>query len=190
MFLATHTLPAPPTTTSLTDESFPSPKTTPAITAAIQHIDRLFKRAIFGAESSEAGPEISIPWLNWLTFHLPSSDTVLNYLTKAIFFAIFFLVLLILKILLGMILLSYARARYASMKQREQESSSAEGKRLGGGGVTELGDDKRRWIYEDDAEGLRKMRDREKDTREKEAKGEGKSLGSVERYAMVAKRIW
>ena len=57
--------------------------------------------------------------------------------------------------------------------------------------MVELGDERRRWIYEDDPEGLKKMRDREKDTREREGRGNNnKGLTHVERYAMVAKRIW
>jgi hypothetical protein len=190
MFLATHTSIPPPSTTSLSGETYASPETTPAIKAAIQHIDDLFKRAIFGAESNQTGSIINIPWLESVTLQLPSFDTILTHLATVLFFTIFFLLLLILKILLGMILLSYARGRYAGMKTREQESAQAEGKRFGGWGVVELGDERRRWIYEDDPDGLKKMCDREKDSREKEARGGGKSLSTVERYAMVAKRIW
>ena len=190
MFLATHTSTPLPSTTSL-DSAFASPETTPAIKAAIQHIDNLFKRAMFGAETTGTGPIIKLPWLNAMSFQLPALDTVLTHLATILFFTIFFLLLLILKILLGMTLLSYARARYGSMQKREKETSRAESKRFGGWGMVELGDERRRWIYEDDSEGLKKMRDREKDTREREGRGNStKGLAHVERYAMVAKRIW
>ena len=95
------------------------------------------------------------------------------------------------------------------MKIREGVSSLADGRRLGGWGMVEVGMDKRRWIYEDDAEGLKWLREREARGREKEReereavrevmketegnKEGGKrprGLGSVRRYSMVAKRIW
>ena len=90
------------------------------------------------------------------------------------------------------------------MKAREAESASVDSKRVGGWGVVETGDERRRWIYRDDEEGLRRVREREKE-REKEREGgkdkeggakgkekerEGKGLAGVERYAMVGKRIW
>ena len=190
MFLATHTSTPLPSTTSL-DNAFASPETTPAIRAAIQHVDNLFKRALFGAETTGTGPVIMLPWLNAMSFQLPALDTVLTHLATILFFTIFFLLLLILKILLGMTLLSYARARYGSMQKREKETSRAESKRLGGWGMVEVDDERRRRIYEDDSEDLKKIRDREKDTREREGRGNStKGLAHVERYAMVAKRIW
>lgn len=75
--------------------------------------------------------------------------------------------------------------------------STAEGKRVGGWGVVEVDEEKRRWIYEDDAEGLRRVERREKGEREsgkgrekeKERERE-KGFGGVRRYDMVAKRIW
>lgn len=79
------------------------------------------------------------------------------------------------------------------MKAREKESSHAEGRRPGGLGVVEVGEEKRRWIYEDDPEGARKLREREMEAR---ARAEGAVMGGredlrgVERYSMVAKRIW
>lgn len=95
------------------------------------------------------------------------------------------------------------------MKLREGLSSLANGKRLGGWGMVEVGEDKKGWIYEDDAEGLKGLREREARGREKEreerewTKGVMKEtdgnkeggkrpggLGGVRRYSMVAKRIW
>jgi len=143
---------------------------------------------------------------------LPTYITVyfrLSNLTTITLFALAFLLLLTLKLLLGMILLSFARRRYKDMKVRESESSLTDGKRLGGWGMVEMGEDRRRWIYEDDAEGLKGLREREARGREKERerregvrevmketngnKEGGKrpgGLGSVRRYSMVAKRIW
>lgn len=114
---------------------------------------------------------------------------------------IVWLVLLIVKLFLGMFLLRYSRDRYSRMKIREhavaagkaeKESYDAKGKRIGGFGAVELGDDRRRWIYADDPDGLKKVRDRDKkmeDRREKGGDGE-KDLSGVMRYEMVAKRIW
>ncbi|KAK2828959.1 hypothetical protein FQN49_007233 [Arthroderma sp. PD_2] len=67
------------------------------------------------------------------------------------------------------------------------------GRRVGGWGAIELGDDRRRWIYADDPEGLRKVRDREERGRNEKASGPGSGahgLENVKRYEMAAKRIW
>ncbi|PTU24402.1 hypothetical protein P175DRAFT_0497535 [Aspergillus ochraceoroseus IBT 24754] len=129
-----------------------------------------------------------------------------------------FVVLLILKLLLGMVLLACARSRYKTMKHREgvsaaQTSSSTTtttttttpgvaegsgtarardyvvegGRRAGGWGVVEVNEDHRRWIYADDAEGLRRLKEKEKD---KGPKGDELRLDHVQRYEMAAKRIW
>ena len=76
------------------------------------------------------------------------------------------------------------------MKERESVSTHAEGRRVGGWGVVEVDEDKRRWIYDDDPEGLRKLREREAQVKEREREGAGKGFGGVSRYSMVAKRIW
>ena len=52
----------------------------------------------------------------------------------------------------------------------------------------EVDEDKRRWIYKDDPDAARKLRERERDVRER--KGEEESFGGVTRYSMAAKRIW
>ena len=198
MFLATHS-PSPPSpslATSLT-EDYADPQATPAIKAALQHIDRLFKRAIFGPDSVIGGAtadtplSFSIPFLSSVDNYLPTLDALLTHLTTVVFFSLLFLVLLSLKLLLGMALLSLARRRYAGMKAREKESSTADSKRFGGWGMVETGDERRKWIYEDDPEGLRRVREREeKDGKGGEGRKEGRKLDSVERYAMVGKRIW
>lgn len=140
------------------------------------------------------------------------------YIFTVILLITIFLVLLIFKLLLGMGLLAYSRRRYQGMKLAEYERNhphahssphngiqppsittdavsqkgrgyAVEGsKRIGGWGVVEVGEDRRRWVYADDPEGLRRVRAYE----EKEVKkgSEEGSFDHVQRYEMVAKRIW
>ncbi|KAJ5173267.1 hypothetical protein N7492_005860 [Penicillium capsulatum] len=117
-----------------------------------------------------------------------------------------FIVLLILKLLLGMGLLAFARSRYKKMKSAESEPRrsshpqlngdsaprkdefNVEGsRRAGGWGMVEVGDEKRRWIYADDPEGLRRVK--EKEDRDKN-KDKDLKIDHVQRYEMVAKKIW
>ncbi|KAL9012943.1 MAG: hypothetical protein Q9173_002338 [Seirophora scorigena] len=172
MFLATH-LP-PPVASTATSLSVDSTSTSPATTAAIQHIDHMFRRAIgrstFGAASSS--PISILHPMSWL-HQSWSTDDIIALFTMLTFFLILFLCLLIVKLLLGMILLSYARGRYKGMKEREAESVQAEGRRVGGWGVVEVDEDKRRWIYMDDKEGAKRAREREERAREMQEKGGG-----------------
>jgi hypothetical protein len=128
--------------------------------------------------------------------HLPasiaSSSAFANFSTILIFLLVF-LVLLTIKLVLGMLLLAFARSRYRSMKEREKNPIHhvEGGRRVGGWGVVEVDDDKRRWIYEGDAEAARQLREREE--REKARRDTGTREGAfekVKRYEMVAKRIW
>ncbi|KAJ5164353.1 Membrane protein/CMV receptor [Penicillium coprophilum] len=113
-----------------------------------------------------------------------------------------FIVLLILKLLLGMVLLAFARSRYRKIKARESErkqSGSESGaprsrdfhvegsQRVGGWGVVELGDEKRKLIYADDPDGLRRVK--EKEEKDKSKDGEF-NVDHVQRYEMIAKKIW
>ncbi|KAF7587837.1 hypothetical protein BBP40_006660 [Aspergillus hancockii] len=112
-----------------------------------------------------------------------------------------YVVLLIVKLLLGMVLLTFARSRYKAMKHRETDQPSHEnsgqprgreyavegGRRFGGWGVVEVNDDHRRWIYADDPEGLRRLKAKEE--KDKNSKEE-LNMDHVRRYEMVAKRIW
>lgn len=185
MFLATHMpLPLPSTATSLSTES--TTTTSPATTAALAHIDHIFRRALgrstFGAGAG--GPDTSS--FNWW-----SMDDLIAFATMLGVFLVGYLFLLALKLVLGMCLLGFARSRYKGMKERERVVADTGGKRVGGWGIVEVEEDKRRWIYADDPEGLRALREREAKAKEKEAKGVGEvGLGGVSRYAMVAKRIW
>jgi Eukaryotic membrane protein family len=179
MFLATHVpLPIPSTATSLAESS----PTSPATTAALLHFDTILRRALgrssFGTGGT-SGPTM-IPW---------STDDVVALLTMSIFFLGIFLLLLGVKLVLGMLLLGFSRDRYRSMKERERETVDTKSKRVGGWGMVDVDEEKRRWIYKDDPEGLRALREREKAIRENEARVEA-NFGGVSRYSMVAKRIW
>ena len=181
MFLATHMpLPLPSTATSLSVENAAA---SPATTAALQHIDQIFRRALgrstFGAGDHTLAPENSMIW---------STDDIIACITMLVFFLVLFLALLAFKLVLGMCLLSFARRRYKGMKERENTSTYADGRRVGGWGVVEVDEDKRRWIYKDDLDGAKKLRERERAARE--TKGGEESFGSVSRYSMAAKRIW
>jgi hypothetical protein len=182
MFLATAlpvTYPSP--VTSLSPDS---PVTSPSTIAALAHIDSLFRRALHGNPGLYS-PIMDIPIIGPI-----NTDTFLAHFSTLIIFLLGFLVLLTAKLVLGMILLSYARRRYMGMKKREHESSHQEGRRIGGWGVVELDEDKRRWIYEDDPEGAERLRRRERDAAEREKRATGGGFEKVERYTMVGKRIW
>ncbi len=119
------------------------------------------------------------------------TDDVIAFLTMLIFFLCAFLVLLACKLVLGMVLLSYARNRYSTMNEREHLNLDTKGKRLGGWGMVEVDDDKRRWIYEDDPEGAKALKEREKKAAAKSREAEkGSDFARVTRYEMAAKRIW
>jgi hypothetical protein len=122
-----------------------------------------------------------------------SSLAIYRHFTTAVVVVLLFLVLLAIKLVLGMLLLSYSRSRYRSMREREKMSihEVEGGKRVGGWGVVEVDETKRRWIYEDDADGLKALKEREIRDRVKKEKGTGEAaFDKVKRYEMVAKRIW
>lgn len=143
----------------------------------------------------------SISWkVDELLGGLPSavvnSDLPAKFTIVLVLLLIFFL-LLAFKLVLGMVLLSFARARYRTMKERERNPiyHLEGGRRVGGWGVVEVDQDKRRWIYEDDPGGLRDLQEREDKERIKRERDREKGVGvetfdKVKRYEMVAKRIW
>ena len=122
-----------------------------------------------------------------------------------------FIVLLILKLLLGMGLLAFARSRYKKMMKateaeqrkphRSQQDAShdavpeprkdefiVEGsRRQGAWGMVEMTDEKRRWIYGDDPEGFRRVKEKEDKDKNKD---KDLKIDHVQRYEMVAKKIW
>ena len=122
-----------------------------------------------------------------------SSSNVYRYFTTILIVLIIFLILLAGKLVLGMMLLSFSRSRYRSMKEREKNviHHVEGGKRIGGWGVVEVDEDKRRWIYDGDADGLKALKEREARDKLKQEKGIGEAaFDKVKRYEMVAKRIW
>ncbi|KAK5007189.1 hypothetical protein LTR28_005582 [Elasticomyces elasticus] len=182
MFLATYMpMPLPSSSKSLAVDSV-SAETSSATTAALAHIDHVFRRAL-GRSSFGAGGDPSPPFSTW------SIDDFIAMATMLVFFLALYLILLAMKLVLGMCLLSYARSRYTRMKEREKEAVETQGRRVGGWGVVEVDEDKRRWIYKGDEEGLHGVRERETRTKERREKGEVK-LDGVGRYMMAAKRIW
>ena len=160
--------------------------------AAFEQLDTLIRhalgRAVYPHESSEDQP--------WWSF---SSDDLIALLTMLVFFFLAWIVLLIVKLLLGMVLLRYSHKRYTMMKIREHaiatgkaehENFSQPGQRVGAFSAVEIGEERRKLIYEDDPEGLKRMRDRERKTQEKLKERGEDGLAKVVRYEMVAKRIW
>ncbi|KAK4978415.1 hypothetical protein LTR28_005707 [Elasticomyces elasticus] len=171
MFLATYMpMPLPSSSKSLAVDSA-SAETSSAITAALAHIDHVFRRAL-GRSSFGAGGDPSPPFSTW------SFDDFIAMATMLLFFLALYLILLAMKLVLGMCLLSYARSRYTRMKEREKEAVETQGRRVGGWGVVEVDEDKRRWIYKGDEEGLHGVRERETRTKERREKGEVKLDGS------------
>ncbi|KAF2760267.1 DUF747-domain-containing protein [Pseudovirgaria hyperparasitica] len=184
MFIETHMpIPLASTVTGLTAES--ASTSSPATTAALAHIDQVFRRAL-GRSSFGAGMGDVTSSFSWW-----SMDDLIAFATMLVVWLLAWFVLLSIKLVLGMLLLSFARKRYTRMKEKERLAVDTGGKRIGGWGVVEVDDDKRRWVYVEDKEGLQKLRDRDARVRENEEKGwDGSELNGVSRYSMVAKRIW
>ncbi|KAL7941194.1 eukaryotic membrane protein family domain-containing protein [Trichoderma barbatum] len=191
MLLSAHIpMPLPISTQTSLKEASATPSS-PAMIAALNRFDSLIRdslgRATYGYPFDH--PLNSRPWYKW------TSDDAIAAVTMVVVFFIIFLVLLILKLLLGMVLLKYARNRYAKMKHKEAlvaagkaeiDNYKANGVRFGGFGEVEVTEDKRRWINADPAEGLKKKK---KGDDKKPAAAEGDYNG-VFRYDMVEKRIW
>lgn len=182
MFLATNvSAPNPGLPVTITDLSVDAASATTSILTQLRCI---CERAFSAIPISH---NAVTDWISTWTV-----DDMVALVTKMLFFLVLYLLLLAFKLALGMVLLSYARARYQSIRLREHERTTEPGtKRVSGWGVVELGDDRRKRIYEGDPEGLRAIKERDHKTQERENKsGVGKALDSVDRYSMVAKRIW
>ncbi|RKF78486.1 Endoplasmic reticulum membrane protein 65 [Golovinomyces cichoracearum] len=177
MFLTTYLS----TPLSVSDLSPNSAVTSPATIAALKHFDTHIRRALGRSTFGIPDPNASNPW------YLPSTDDMIAALTMVVFFLGAFLVLLAFKIVLGMFLLRFARNRYQSMRFREHQSYDTDGKRIGAWGMTEVDDDKKRWIYQDEPETLAKFKERQKISREKTATSQ--DFSKIGRYDML-KRIW
>ncbi len=209
MFLATH-LPTPLPPSTQTSLSVENATPSPAMLAALDRIDNLIRnalgRSVFGypyaadladhatGNLGSASAALAKLWIFPFT-----TDDAIAAVTMVVVFMLIFFVLLVVKILLGMVLLRYARGRYAEMKfkehaiatgKAERESFDARGKRTGGLAQVEVGDERRRWIFGDDVEGLRKAREREKKVEITVERDKEKDFGRVTRYEMVARRIW
>lgn len=205
MFLATHLPPPIPLSSTTSSSTSLSESSSPSTTAALEHFDTIIRRALgrstFGFGPGTGGGEGNGYW-SWM----PDTDSILAATTMLVFFLGLFLVLLALKLVLGMLLLKFARNRYKSMKKREHEAQkqsaqpdgqaqppkenyNTEGRRLGSWGMTETDEDKKRWIYDDDKEHLRGMREKEQKWREKSERMGIQEFGKISRYEMV-KRIW
>ena len=184
----------PSTATSLAAES--ATPSSPAVIEALNRFDSLLRdslgRATYGYPYGS--PLNSRPWYSW------TSDDFIAAMTMIVFFFIAFLVLLILKLLLGMALLKYSRRRYSKMKQAEakiaagqmeRENYDTQGRRQGGFGHIEVGDDRQRWVHADKTEGLKggKGSGGKRQGGDESKKPEGDYSG-VYRYDMITKRIW
>uniref|UniRef100_A0A0D2XIR8 Endoplasmic reticulum membrane protein 65 n=1 Tax=Fusarium oxysporum (strain Fo5176) TaxID=660025 RepID=A0A0D2XIR8_FUSOF len=194
MLLSTHLpmpmpMPIPQSTqTSLSEES--ATPSSPAMIAALNRFDSLIRdslgRATYGYPYGS--PLNSRPWYSW------TSDDFIAAVTMVVVFFIAFLVLLILKLLLGMVLLKYSRNRYAKMKRAEHQGRAPEsfdtpgGRRVGGFGQVEVGEERQRWIHADRNEGLKGGKGPGKRVEKTEKKKD--DFEKVMRYEMVAKRIW
>ena len=129
--------------------------------------------------------------------HVPSAITqsiIFTHLTTILVVLLVFLLLLAFKLLLGMGLLTFARFRYLSMKERERSASYRVegGKRIGGWGVVEVDDDKRRGFYEGDTAGLEDLKARRERAKSKSDEVAPDNFDKISRYEMGArsKRIW
>jgi hypothetical protein len=185
MFIATNMPPPLPSrATSLTESTTSSPTTT----ATLARIDQLFRRAL-GRSSFGDGVSSHPSWKKWLTW---DTNDFVAVSTMALVFFFGFLLLLVFKLVLGMVLLSIARNRYRDMKERERAPTETGGKYIGGFGLIDVDEEKRRWIYNDDPDGLARLRERDEKARRKEEKerAEGVGFGHVSRYSMASKRIW
>ncbi|ODH45309.1 hypothetical protein ACO22_00187 [Paracoccidioides brasiliensis] len=209
----------PSNTTSLTsihDHYSPSRSPSPSLLFPFQPLETAFSLT-----------KISPLFQTLISHATPSPATFIPIFT-AILILLLYLTLLFSKLVLGIILLSYARSRYKKMKLRERGPVSSttstvtnsfsaskptatpsttavlhspakapnpdivEGaRRVGGWGAVEIGEDRRRWIYADDPDGARRLREREeRDRVGKSNAGGSDGIEGVMRYEMAAKRIW
>lgn len=184
MFLATN-VSTPTPLTSATSLAVDAANATAS--PALAQIDHIFRNALGRSSFGGASPASDARWWSMWTL-----DDVIALTTMLVFFLAVYLLLLAFKLVLGMVLLGAARERYRGMKDREGEKvTETETRRVGPGGVVEVGEERRRVIYEHDVEGLRALRDKEAKAREKDERPtKSDRLDGVERYAMVAKRIW
>lgn len=182
MFIATHIpYPIPSSATALSTES--ATTSSPATTAALARIDQVFRRALGRSTFGGVGgsPDSSFNW--W------SLDDLIALVLMLLMWGAAWFALLAFKLVLGMVILSFSRRRYKRMKEREKMVFDTGGKRIGGWGMVEVQEDKKKWIYVDDPDSLKTLKEKEVRNKQREEKGIG-DLSGVDRYTMVAKRIW
>ena len=183
MFIAIHfPPPAPSPSTSLVASSEPTPS--PGTLVSVLRL--ALGHSTFGA-ATDAPPMFSRRY--WMSL---TSDDLISLVATAGIFIILFSLILLFKLLLGMVLLEYARIRYRGMKERECMDMDTKAQRVGGWGVVEVSDEKRRWIYKGEEDEW-KARGGSGDNRTGSARPSDKGndiLSNVKRYDMVAKRIW
>lgn len=165
MFISTH-FPSPllPSATSFSDHTTSS---SPGTTAALDEFDSVLRRAFGGTGEGSTADLI---------------NAITEYVTIATIFIGIWMVFLAFKFVLGIGLLGVARRRYKGMKERERGNYTVPGG--GSGGVAEVTEENKKWIHA--------ALPGEKDGKEGGSTGGKKvtPLGEVERFDMVAKRIW
>lgn len=196
MFLAAHFPPPLPSAVTGVVESGAGASPSAATTKAMEGLDAVIRKALGRATYGE--PDVVRSWWSW------DSDDLIAFIAMAAFFLGAFLALLAIKLVLGMLLLRWARGRYEGVESRARRNSSSnsksskdkdldtKGKRLGGLGIIELDDEKKEMIYQDDPKGLEELKKRErkwKEVAERERR-EGANFEGVSRYEMSGKRIW
>ncbi|POS87470.1 hypothetical protein EPUL_002691 [Erysiphe pulchra] len=188
MFLATYL--RPPKTSSAIQFAVETTTTSPATTAALEHFDTIIRHALGRSTYGIQDPGASNAW------YIPNTDNLIAALTMMVFFLAAFFVLLAFKLVLGLLLLKFSYRRYQRMKLREQSNNSnntsydINGKRIGIWGMTEIDDDKKRYIYKDDPLALAKIEEKQKAANEKSTiASQDYFLHDIGRYDML-KRIW
>ncbi|RPB20902.1 DUF747-domain-containing protein [Terfezia boudieri ATCC MYA-4762] len=204
MFIATRITAPIPIFTSTTTSLQGTHTSSPAAAAALGKFDQILRRTLGSsaiAPDPIAATAPSPSWLSLLYFNARFADDVIAATTLIVFFLGVFFLFLAVKLVLGMAMVGYAKERYKGMKEREKEDVLTGGRRVGGFGLVEVDEGKRKAIYTGDREGEERVRGWEVKAREREVEGAGGNQGKngkapvvrldeVERYSMVAKRIW
>ena len=173
---------------------------TASSSSALKRFELLLRRTLGSSGNPlEVTPNYSPAFSSY--FGTQFTDDIIAATTVGVFFLGVFLLFLAVKLVLGMTMVAYARGRYKGMKERGGEDILTGGRRVGGFGLVEVDELKRKTIYAGDKAGGDRVRNWEVKSREREVEGvlgaaakngktPGVNLDEVERYSMVAKRIW
>lgn len=113
MFLAAHfPPPLPSAVTGVVQSGATSPS--PATTKAMEGLDMVIRKALGRATYGSSVEEVGREWWRWDT------DDVIAWVAMTAFFLGAFLALLAIKLVLGMLLLRWARGRYEEVEMRER----------------------------------------------------------------------